>query len=98
MGGAKDYMMELEDLRAMARRLLVQAEVLTACEGHGILYNPEAVDLQTAYKIANAKVTAGEIDLRKWSRRDFTDAIKHEFEENGALDYCSQCAKNMTED
>ena len=94
MGAAKQLMLETEALHGKARRLLKSLDFIAQCEIHGIYYDNGIFDLQDAYKIANARITAGQIDIGYSSRRDFTDAIKSEYEEISACDSCYCCAKN----
>ena|SRR5438876_402141 len=88
-----------EELYEMALRVNCDAGSLKECEYHEAIYFDGGSDVQDAYKIANARITAGEIDLPDGvSRRDFTDVIKQAYEENSGLDGCSLCDKWMRDD
>jgi len=96
MSGSKDYMFALEALRAQARRILCDAGQLEQCAIHGTYFRVNiSSDLETAYRIANARITARKLDLGDWTRRDFTDAIKHEYEAHRALSDCPHCRHAM---
>ena len=96
MGGAKDLMMETEDLRRQARSFLVGIGTLDACEFHDFVYEGDR-DLERAYRVANALITKGELDIGRHTRREFTDAIKYEVEQHIAEE-CGWCAKHRDED
>jgi hypothetical protein len=86
----KRYMSEIEDLRRKARIILRDAGVLEQCEFHGTYFDTQA-DVEAAYRLGNARISAGKLDIGDWTRRDFTDAIKHELKENTTLDGCPDC-------
>ena len=92
MGGMKSHMETLESLRSIARIVLCNAGVLKQCEIHG-LYFDTGVNIAAAYSLANAKITSGELYIGEAKRRDLTDQIKHEFENNCAIDGCPQCGR-----
>ncbi len=98
MGAAKQYLLEQESLRNIAAALLKETGAVDECEMHEVLidtYDPEAVI--DAYRLANARISSGEIELLpRHSRRDLTDAIKAVIEETG--DDCFACAKNAESD
>jgi hypothetical protein len=94
MGAAKDLMMQQEDVEVLAGEVAHDAGVLHACEFHSVLWRDSAVHeaaLQGAYKLANYRITNGQLELpRGFSRRDMTDAIKSVVEE--APTECYLCA------
>jgi len=90
MSGIKRYIDDLEFLRSRARGVLCAAAVLKQCEMHG-LYFDTGVEVEAAYRLANSKISAGRLDIGTATRRDFTDAIKHEFEDNISIGGCPQC-------
>jgi hypothetical protein len=97
MGATKQLMMETEELQQIAVGVLCDAGVLKACEWHGDVYGAGTDDLQPAYRIANARVTAGEIELPgDFTRHDLTDAIKHQGEMYWN-DSCPRCDKLAAE-
>ena len=96
MGRAKDEMMRREEQIEEATDIAVKAGVLSRCE-----YHPEIVwdnfgDHEDAYKIGNARFTAGELQTRFESRRELTNAIKAAIEEAG-MDGCPICAKMLAD-
>jgi hypothetical protein len=97
MGAAKDLMIQMDDLRPVAGRIAVAAGALSRCSVHNDILIEQFDDgaLTEAYRIANARITAGEIDLGDLSRRDFTDLIKKVVSES-AMD-CWRCAKHDRE-
>ena len=91
-------LMEAQDgLRSLSLDVLKEVGLLAECESHaGTYYDGEQGDLEDAYKLANSKVTKGDIELPGgMSRRDFTDAIKGTYNDNSGINYCSSCEKNM---
>jgi hypothetical protein len=78
MSQVKRLMEAQEGLRGLSLDILKEVGLLAECEVHaGTYYDGEQGDLEDAYKLANAKVTRGDIELPGgMSRRDFTDAIK----------------------
>lgn len=94
MGRAKEYMMMRDDMAGVARGVLRKAGALRACEVHGDLYEGNG-DVEGAYKLGNAMITRGEIDLDGFTRAEFSDMIKEEFEQNSYAESCGYCDKNM---
>lgn len=90
MGGNKDIMDGLDFLRARARGVMRRAGVLDHCEFHGLHFDTGA-DVEAAYRLGNALITKGEIDLLGHSRTEFTDAIKYELDANASLGGCPRC-------
>lgn len=89
MGG--DELIRREDQMAEATDIAVKAGVLERCEFH-----PEFVwdihgDREEAYKIGNARFTAGELQAEFHDRRELTDAIKDAIEQSG-MGGCPRCA------
>ena len=86
-----------DTLRDLSLGVLKEVGLLTECNVHaGTYYDGEQGDLEDAYKLANSKVTRGDIELPDgMSRRNFTDAIKDTYEDNAGISYCSSCEKNM---
>lgn len=75
MGSAKNEMMRLEDLQAVASAVLVQADALKPCGHHeDILINQDDPDATArAYAIGTNRVKAGEVD---GTREELMAAIK----------------------
>jgi hypothetical protein len=68
---------------------------LEECKRHGGLYFDGGSDVDGAYRLANAGITAGTIQLPPGvSRHDFTDAIKKAYEENSGVGGCPHCAQD----
>jgi hypothetical protein len=86
MSAMKELMIENEELRQTALAILCEADVLEECPYHCGTYTDCSVtgNLTLAYQIANAKITAGEIDCE---RRVLTDAIQ----EQGELYWPATC-------
>ena len=97
MGGAKDQMIRDEDNRRWALSILAEAKVLEFCPYHGEYYYDGGNDVLEAYKLANAKITAGEAHFSPDERREATDAIKSAFEAHDFVDGCRRCEKIMAE-
>jgi hypothetical protein len=59
------------------------------CENHPGTYFEGSDDVEMAYRVANARITKGDIKLaRGETRRDYTDRLKRVYEENSALEEC----------
>ena len=97
MSQVKHLMDAKEELRSLSLNVLQAVGLLVECEYHpGTYYDGGQGDLEEAYKLANSRVSKGEIELPgRMSRRDFTDAIKSTYNDNSGIDYCSSCEKNM---
>lgn len=92
MGAMKELMLEQESLRWAAREILCAADVIKECPRHGGSYTESggSGDLTNAYRIANARISSGELN---WDRRELTDAIK----EQGEMywpDTCEYCDRS----
>jgi hypothetical protein len=92
MGWAKDEMMRHQDQLVEATEIAVQAGVLKRCEFHDDIVWDVFGDHAEAYKIGNARFTAGELRADFRSRRELTDAIKAAIEHSG-VSGCPLCAK-----
>jgi hypothetical protein len=100
MSMVKRMMEAQEDLRQHALDILVETELLEQCDYHpGTYFDGGGGDLQDAYKLANSKVSRGEIELPgNMSRRDFTDVIKETYQDNSGVDSCQSCEKIFSKD
>jgi hypothetical protein len=97
MGYAKRLMEAEEEKSNAATAIALQAEVLIRCEYHSeVVMENGAFDIEDAYKLGNAKFSAGEFKRIFSDRRDMTDHIKEAVEE--AAYNCSFCEKMMSDD
>jgi|HubBroStandDraft_2_1064218.scaffolds.fasta_scaffold736980_1 hypothetical protein len=99
MGAAKEAMLQREGMTHDAVEVLKAAGLGKTCEYHDVFICefPDEDLLKEAYKIANARITKGEIGLPSMmSRRDFTDLIK-EMAENSP-DECPDCDRIFNSD
>jgi hypothetical protein len=97
MSMSKRWLEEIEALQGIAMGVLCDAKVLKECDMHSGTYLDASGDLQEAYKLANWRISHGEIALPEGtSRREFTDIIKDVYESNCA-DECYSCAKMFAE-
>ena len=88
-------MMELrEEQRDEAIDIAVKAGVLERCDLHWEIVWDAFGDPSEAYKIANARFTAGELHTEFKSRRELTDVIKEVIEDSGS-DGCPLCTKYL---
>jgi hypothetical protein len=99
MGGMKHYMAMMESVRFMAEDVAAAAKAVKRCSYHEDVlldqYDPGALDL--AYRIANSRVTKGEIELPDgFSRKDFTDMIQKVVKESA--DECYSCGRMFGDD
>lgn len=92
MGMAKEMMLQMDDMRPVAEEVAIAAGLGERCEFHDMFTSdfPDEELLVEAYKIANARITSGQIGLPSMmSRRDFTDLIKEVVEQ--APSECPDC-------
>jgi hypothetical protein len=97
MSAAKELMIHAEDNRRWALSVLAEAGVLECCEAHSEYYYDGGNEVQEAYKLANAKITAGNAPFSPDERREATDAIKSAFESHDFVDGCRSCEKLMAD-
>lgn len=90
MSFAKRLLEEQYNKSIVAEEIAVRAGVLGQCEFHECVYDNYG-DPVDAYKLANAKFTAGEISDVFANRHEMTDYIKAVIEESA--DECGYCAK-----
>jgi hypothetical protein len=94
MGAVKQAMIQRQDLQRVAVDVLCAVGALKRCEFHEDALMEGNADLEAAYRLANARISRGEIRLPSyWSRRDFTDIIKSMFETSPYIDGCPYCAR-----
>lgn len=100
MGAAKEMMLQREGMTGAAEEVAIAAGLGERCEMHEDVFMSEFPDedlLVEAYKIANARISKGEIELPSMmSRRDFTDLIKEVVEQ--APDFCPECQRLFDKD
>jgi hypothetical protein len=95
MGYWKHKAAKDEENYEWARRLLCEAKVLRECENHLGTYFDGPTDIEAAYRLMNARVSSGEIELEEGqTRRDLTDLLKSAYEDNSGLESCPQCDRN----
>jgi hypothetical protein len=80
MGVLKRLMLEQDEMKSVAADVAQAAGLLGNCEHHPDIVLDLTVEslisFENAYKIANARISKGEIELPlSMSRRDFTDLI-----------------------
>jgi hypothetical protein len=98
MGYQKELLIRMEELREVAIDIAKEAGAVEECVAHPDIlldqYDDDA--LTPAYKIANKRISAGDIDLPDdMSRKDFTDLIKEVVSESRAD--CPRCERIMRE-
>jgi hypothetical protein len=76
--------------RGKAAHILCDARVLRRCEFHGSLLDNMG-NVEAAYRLANARISRGEIDLAGRTRRDLTDVIKRVHQQKVCKDDCEEC-------
>ena len=93
MGAMKRYKEDLNGLRSAAEDIAVTARAVKPCEYHEdtLLDQYDGDALELAYKIANARVTKGEIGLDGFTRRDLTNMIQQVV--NESADECYSCSR-----
>ena len=95
MGLTKRWMESQEAKREEATDIAVQAGVLERCDIHEEIVCDTFGDPTEAYKLANAKFTADELQEDYESRRELTDKIKEAIEESS--DDCPYCEKILAD-
>jgi len=99
MGVTKRMLEQREELEQLALTILCEAGALEECDYHSGTYFDGGDDVEEAYKLANARISANEIDLPDdVSRRDFTDIIKGVYEFNSGPDSCPRCTEIFNKD
>ena len=92
MGFQKELAIRMEEIREVAIDIAKEAGAVEECAMHSDIlldqYDDDALTL--AYKIANKRISDGEIDLPDYvSRKDITDLIKEVVLESGTD--CPRC-------
>ncbi|MDE5440246.1 hypothetical protein GWG65_02055 [Bradyrhizobium sp. CSA207] len=98
MGAMSELAIYMEEARDMAADMAATTGAVRRCPHHEdvLIHQFDDDRLQTAYKLANKKITSGEITLTAGlSRRDFTDMIKEAVEQS-ELD-CPHCSKLLAD-
>jgi hypothetical protein len=99
MSLTKRRLEEREELEQLALSILCDAGALEECDYHSDTYYDGGGDVEDAYKIANARISANEIDLPDdMSRRDFSDIIKSVYENHSGPDGCPACNNIFNKD
>jgi hypothetical protein len=93
MGAMKQWMMDRDVLRCIAIDVAAATGAVKRCPFHGTPIDQYDDDsLQGAYRLANKKISDGEIELPDgFSRRDFTDIIKSEVKFSAVN--CPECER-----
>ncbi len=99
MGYWGEKSLENDERHSWARDFLVEVGALEECKNHPGTYFEGGEDITEAYKLLNAKVSAGKITLAKGeSRKDLTDLLKSVYDDNSGLDGCQECGQNFGPD
>jgi hypothetical protein len=78
-----------------AMAIAIKAKVMSQCEYHPDQFMlVDGGNIEDAYRIGNAKFTAGELKGVFETRREMTDKIKG-IVDDYALDYCGICYKML---
>lgn len=100
MGAMKEMMLQREGMSGVAEEVAIAAGLGERCAMHEGVFISEFPDedlLVKAYKIANARITNGEIALPSMmDRREFTDLTKEVVEQ--APDFCPECDRLFGKD
>ncbi len=92
MGAMSELAIVMDETRDMAADVAATTGAVRRCARHEhvLIHQFDDDRLQTAYKLANKKISSGDIRLPAGlSRRDFTDMIKESVEQS-ELD-CPHC-------
>jgi len=96
MGGAKKMMEHEDNKRGVAAQIAIDSGVLERCPIHEEILLITGNDITDAYKLGNAKISAGDFVGLFDDRRDMTDKIKEVVEDDGS-DECGICARHRDE-
>lgn len=96
MGYTKREMERQQDNRREANDICVETGVLLQCEFHPEIVWEHGADPADAYRVANARFQAGELQGDYRDLRDVTDAIKSAIEDSG-MDGCPICDKMLAD-
>ena len=91
MSFVKRMMERRVDQESVAVEIALDAKVLRKCEYHGTLMGG-GTEIETAYRLANARFSAGQQHGNFDDRREMTDAIKKAVEDNSP-DECYDCER-----
>ena len=95
MGMMKEWMIQREGMKDVAEEVAVAAGLGNRCKMHSDVFMsdyPDEALLVEAYKIGNARITRGDIDLPSMiERKDFTDLIKQVV--TMAPSFCPECER-----
>ena len=94
MGITKRLMERDQELYDLGLQLCIAVGAIEECQFHPGTYYDGGGEVEEAYKLANSRVSGGEIEL--WDsedRRTITDAVKGAYEDNYGVDRCMQCQK-----
>jgi hypothetical protein len=99
MGVLKSLAIQRDAARPFAEDIAIAAGLGTKCASHPGVFMSEFSDeglLVQAYKIANARITSGELTLPSMmDRKDFVELIKDVV--NQAPDFCPECHRQADE-
>jgi len=94
VGGTKSLIDDWEHQEHVARSIAIEAEVMDTCEVHGTAF-VTGLEVENAYRVANARYSSGQYHDVFASRREMTDAIKRVVD-NSYVE-CSLCEKMMAD-
>lgn len=92
MGYGKRGMERDQELYNLGLDLCVEVGALKQCDVHEGTYYDGDEEVTEAYKLANKRITDGEIELEAGETREtVTDAIKGAYDDNSNMSICSAC-------
>jgi len=92
MGYSQSTMERDQELQTLGVNLCIEVRALKQCEIHEGEYFDGGNDVTDAYRLANSRVTEGEIELEAGETREtVTDAIKRAYDDNANTSCCSAC-------
>ena len=79
-------------VRDSATDILIEADAIRECDEHEGYYFVGGSDVEDACKVANARITTGDIIVR--DRRAFINIIEDVYEERSGAKVCTRCARD----
>ena len=86
-----------ESQRQAAIDICLAAKVLRVCEFHGDIILEGPRENEYAYRVGNARFTAGELEGTFKFREEMTDAIKAAIESEPCIGSCPRCDKLLAD-
>lgn len=99
MGFAKQMLEEEDAKYQWALAVLCEAGAVKECGYHPDVYFGGNAPVEDAYRMANRRITSGEVTLSKGqTRRDVTNLLLRVYHDNAGVSECACCERLMGRD